>query len=104
MPAFAKHQRFVATWPCRYEGWYTIWEKNEQVGSAYLTHGCEVGLFIKEGHKSQGLGAIALGMLKEKHRKPKYYANIAPGNEVSARFFERHGFKMIQRTYELEMQ
>ncbi len=102
MPPYAKHEGFVKTWPSQYEGWYTIWAMGAAIGAIYLTHRCEIGIGILRAFKGQGFGSAALAKLKELHRKPKYYANIAPYNKVSSKFFEKAGFKMLQRTYELE--
>ncbi len=101
MPPYGMHEGFVRTWPSQYEAWYTICEDGVYIGSIYITWRGEIGLFLLKGNQGKGYGVVALGMLKKKHPKARYLANIAPKNEGSARFFEREGFKMIQRTYEL---
>ncbi len=101
MPTMAEHARFVETWPSVYEAWYLILQSGKAIGSTYLTYAGEIGLFLFKEAQGKGIGAEALGLLKSLHRKTRYLANIAPGNEVSARFFERQGFKPIQHTYEL---
>lgn len=102
MPTYAEHEAFVRAWPAHYECWYVIWQYRKPVGSVYLSHRQEVGLFILQEFHRDGLGGRALDLLFQAHPHPRYLANIAPANEASAKFFQGRGFNLIQHTYELE--
>ena len=98
MPSFIEHVKFVESNP--YKVWYAILLDAFPIGSIYLTKKNEVGIFIKKEMQGMGWGRRALKMLISKHGKLRYLANINPKNKRSIKFFEKHGFKLIQYTYE----
>lgn len=105
MPPFFQHVTFVQSRP--YHAWYIAEHEGEKIGSAYLTnpgpgmYGDEIGIFLSKGWKGRGFGAQILHRLMQAHPRPRYLANVAPGNEASLAFFEKQGFKPLQVTYEL---
>lgn len=100
MPSFDDHWAFVASKP--YLAWYLI--ENPYgilpAGSVYLTHQYEIGLFIAKEHQGKGFGTRALKLLMDMHPQHRFLANVASSNPKSQAFFERQGFKLIQKTYE----
>ena len=99
MPTYAQHIKFILSKP--YLGWYTIRLKNKKVGSVYLSHQNEIGIFTDKQFQNQGIGNIALKLIIKKHPLPRYLANINPKNKNSIKFFKKNNFKLIQYTYEL---
>jgi RimJ/RimL family protein N-acetyltransferase len=99
MPTFEEHQKFILSNP--YAAWYIIWNYSGPIGSIYLSKGNEVGLFLSKPWQGIGIGKVALGLLRMANPRKRYLANIAPGNEMSQKFFEGQGFQLIQNTYEL---
>jgi len=96
MPSFSEHVAFFNSKP--YEAWYLIKDKDEWVGSVYLSKNREVGLFIYSADKGKGYGKAALEGLVSLHGLP-LYANINPKNAASIDFFGKFGFEHIQNTY-----
>jgi RimJ/RimL family protein N-acetyltransferase len=98
MPSRKQHEFFVERHP--YPWYFICSEENYDViyGSVYLTNKREIGIQVFDKYKGEGIGTLALAKLREYHRGP-FLANIAPGNEASIRFFEKHGFRHIQNTY-----
>lgn len=100
MPTMEQHRQFVDRRP--YEAWYLIESTSTKdlVGSVYLTHAREVGIFIKAGHQGEGYGVAAVKELIRQH-PGKLLANVAPSNQRSIEFFKRMGWKQIQVTFEI---
>lgn len=96
MPTFDEHLAFIESKP--YAAWYII---GPETGSIYLTHRDEVGIHIRRDKQGSGRGRKAVEALMQLHPRPRYLANIAPGNAGSLRFFQRLGFTCIQHTLEL---
>ena len=101
MPTWEQHLAFVNAVPHPYPHWYLLQEKGEFVGSIYLTERREVGLCVFDGARGQGYGRVAMALLEAMHPGPML-ANIAPGNPRSHRFFQLHGFELVQMTYRRE--
>ena len=101
MPSFLEHEKFVLSKP--YFKWYIIVESKNNVGSVYLTKDDEIGIFLKKENQSKGLGVHVLKLLFDKNPRNRYLANVNPKNKKSAQFFKNNGFKLIQHTYEFEM-
>ena len=99
MPTYEEHLKFVKSQP--YARWYIIEVNNEKVGSIYLTHENEIGIFLGEGSQAKGIGSNALNVLIDQNPGLRYLANINPKNKKSIDFFEKSGFVLIQYTYEL---
>lgn len=107
MPTLRQHLDFVESRP--YKGWFIIWKKSdavteEPVGVCYLSNQSEIGIAIFTKYQQQGIAPRALRMLMALPwaDKPKFLANINPGNAPSIRLFEKLGFKHIQNTYQLK--
>lgn len=105
MPSFGEHMTFVKSKP--YAGWYLIVhnatdriQDDEAVGSTYITHNNEVGIFIFKEYQGKGYAKEALDLLMSGY-DPPFYANINPTNHKSREFFTKLGFKFIQTTYAL---
>ena len=99
MPTYKQHLKFVMSKP--YAKWYIIKYYGIKSGSAYLSKQDEIGIFLKKGFKKKGVGKLALKLLIQKNKRPRYLANINPKNTTSIKFFKKNGFKLIQYTYEL---
>lgn len=103
LPALAEHQQFVRSRP--YRAWYLIelvpagavpvW-----IGAIYLTLAREVGIHVLRAHRGEGYGSVALKELRRQW-PGRLLANINPANAGSIAFFEKHGARHIQNTYEL---
>lgn len=96
MPSPAHHLAFYLSRP--YEAWWLVCEEGNYVGTCYVTKQREVGIFLTDECRGQGLGSQVLKEII--HRFPgRLLANIAPMNEASRRFFAKHGFTPLQVTY-----
>jgi len=98
MPTYDEHVKFVMSKP--YAKWYVIQHKKNRIGSAYLTKQNEIGIFLKREEHNKGVGDIVLESIIEKNGSGRYLANISPRNKKSIKFFKKHGFNLIQHTYE----
>lgn len=96
MPTFGEHTRFVKSIP--YQVWYLITDGGEIVGSTYLTHANELGIFVFNKHARKGYGKAAIEEMMRRFEGP-FLANINPDNTASMSFFAELGFKFIQMTY-----
>lgn len=98
MPKFEEHKKFVKSYP--YAKWWVITNKvGDLLGTIYRTRQNEIGLFIFKKHQTQGIGVFAIDFIKLTYPARTFYANISPLNELSVKFFKKHGFKHIQNTY-----
>ena len=96
MPSWEEHCRFFESKP--YKMWFLIIEKEEVIGTIYVSNQSEVGIFIYHIHQGNGHGRQALKLLRDLY-KGKLLANIAPGNNKSKALFLSSGFKPLQETY-----
>jgi len=99
MPTYSQHVKFVMSKPYSY--WYTIRKKNSKIGSIYLSKQNEIGIFLDKKFFNKGVGTEALKLLIKKHPRERFIANINPNNKKSIKFFKKHGFKLIQYSFEL---
>ena len=99
MPSYKQHIEFVSQKP--YSKWYIIFQNNKKVGSVYLSKQDEVGIFVLNKYKNQGIAKEAISLLIKKNPRHRYLANVSPKNENSKMFFKKMNFKLIQYTYEL---
>lgn len=100
MPTFSEHRMFVGSRP--YDAWYLIRSDGKTVGAIYLTGRSEIGIGLRAAFRGKGYGTEAIRRLMALHARGEYFANVAPSNERSMRFFERMGFHHIQNTYRME--
>lgn len=98
MPTYDEHVKFVKSKP--YAKWYIVYHNNDKIGSAYLTRQNEIGIFLKKEAHGKGIGSAVLETIMEKNGPGRYLANISPRNKKSIKFFKKHGFELIQHTYE----
>ena len=99
MPTFEQHKKFVLSKP--YSKWYIILQNKNKIGSIYLSKQDEIGIFLKRKLYNEGIGTIALKLIREKNPRKRYLANINPKNKKSIQFFKKNNFKILQHTYEL---
>lgn len=98
MPSFSEHTVFVRSHP--YHVWWLLKVGDEFVGSLYVTHQNEIGIFILRSQQRKGYARGAVLELNRRH-PGRLFANVNPANEASRRFWEAFGGKLIQVTYEL---
>ena len=101
MPTFQEHTKFVDSRP--YKKWYVIKLENRKIGSVYLTKQNEIGIFIKKEYQGNHFGNQILKLLIDKNPEKRFLANVNPKNTKSINFFKKNNFKLIQHTYELEL-
>lgn len=97
MPTFDEHVDFIESRP--YAAWYLVQNEGANIGSVYLTRDDEIGVFIFKRHHGHGYGPKAVEQLMEYHPRDRYYANIAPMNQISKKVFQRLGFRKHQETF-----
>lgn len=112
MPTMEEHLEFVRGRPYA-EHWFIFatFAETFVVGACYLTKpprasaaGNEIGVQIFRRHQRRGYASAALAQMIERHKGKRLLANIALGNEKSAKLFQRYGFIPIQATFELVSQ
>ena len=101
MPTYNEHIDFVQSKP--YSKWYIIYFGRRKVGSVYISKQNEIGIFIKRKFLKKGIGTKVLKIILEKNPKKRFLANINPKNKKSIKFFKKNGFKLLQKTYELQV-
>jgi RimJ/RimL family protein N-acetyltransferase len=98
MPTYKQHVQFVISKP--YSKWYVVYFEGKKIGSIYISKQDEIGIFLKKGMQSKGIGDVVLQLLIKNNSRPRYLANINPKNKKSIKFFKKNGFHLIQYTYE----
>lgn len=98
-PSYKEHVKFVKSKP--YSKWYVIYSDKKKAGSIYLSKQNEIGIFLDKKFFNKGVGTEALKLLIKKHPRERFIANINPNNKKSIKFFKKHGFKLIQYSFEL---
>ena len=101
MPTYNEHIDFVQSKP--YSKWYIIYFGRKKVGSVYISKQNEIGIFIKRKFLKKGIGTKVLKIILEKNPKKRFLANINPKNKKSIEFFKKNRFKLLQKTYELQV-
>mgnify|MGYP001216295684 FL=1 len=101
MPTYNEHIDFVQSKP--YSKWYIIYFGRKKVGSVYISKQNEIGIFIKRKFLKKGIGTRVLKIILEKNPKKRFLANINPKNKKSIEFLKKNGFKLLQKTYELQV-
>ena len=108
MPSYEEHIEFVRSKP--YKNWYIIDFKGP-VGSVYITHKNEIGIFIERPFQGRKLGSAALNLLIAHNPDVEtFYAHIGTYNSRSLAFFANKRFifkeqeldkdgKLVQYTY-----
>ena len=94
MPSPREHTFFISSRP--YRCWFIIQVDNEWVGSAYVTKGNEIGVYLLEAHRVDDL-AIAITM--DLMEMGGIYINTNPQDTDKIRYIKKMGFKLIQHTY-----
>ena len=98
MPTYDEHVKFIQSKP--YSKWYIIFFNNKKVGSIYLSHHDEIGIFLQKEFQHSGIGKLSIDLLMKKNPRSRYLANVNPKNSRSKQFFKKNGFSLIQYTYE----
>jgi len=101
MPHYDEHCAFVRSRP--YPTWMLIYDPTlrDYVGALYITQHDEIGLFVFKAHRGRGIGTKAMEWIRATYPGRRLLANINPANTASIAFFEKHGARHIQNTYEL---
>ena len=100
MPNYNQHVKFVKSKP--YAFWYIVIENGERIGSVYLTDLDEVGISFVKRKKGKGLEEEVLKIIMKKHSRKRFFVNISTKNKKLELLVKKIGFKMIQKTYEIE--
>ena len=101
MPTWEEHVRFVKSKP--YSKWYIIYNKDEKIGSIYLSKQSEIGIHLLKKYEKESIHLESIKKLMLLNSKIKFRANISPKNKNYIMLFEKLGFKMVQHTYELDL-
>ena len=102
MPSYDEHIKFIKSKP--YTRWYIILKSKERVGSIYLSKNDEIGIFLFKEYQKKNIGNTALVELIRKNLRKRYLANVNPKNKKSSKFFKKNNFKLIQHTYEINLE
>lgn len=89
-PSFSEHYKFVQSKP--YLGWYLIKDDNELLGTCYITHYREVGIWLMPTAKGKGAGKAAISQLLSMY-PGRVFTNTAIHNGGAKAFYERMGFR-----------
>lgn len=100
IPSYVQHVKFVTSKP--YTFWYILLEKEERIGSVYLTTQNEIGISLIKEKKLKGLEERVLELIMKRHPRKRFFVNISPKNKKLELFIKKFGFKMIQKTYEFK--
>ena len=100
MPTWEEHKRFVGSRP--YEAWYLVVDRDDVVGTVYMTRANEIGISLFKKYQGRGHARRAIEALMKAQPRARYLANIAPGNDASLSLFKKLGFTHIQETYALD--
>jgi len=101
IPTWEEHVRFVKSKP--YSKWYIIYNKDEKIGSIYLSKQSEIGIHLLKKYEKESIHLESIKKLMLLNSKIKFRANISPKNKNYIMLFEKLGFKMVQHTYELDL-
>lgn len=108
MPPFEEHEQFFYSNP--YAAWYLIKDisrvvtdfdvqrRNQIVGSISLSKTREIGIFLYEYARGEGIGSLAVKALMAKH-PGRFVASIKPQNTQSLEFFKSLGFEHSHNVY-----
>lgn len=100
----AEHKRIVKSKP--HHRWFLIRHGRACAGAILISKQNEIGIYLFQRHRSQGLGALALRELLtweapiEGVNGGEFRALIHPQNFRSAKLFERAGFVHRLNVYE----
>jgi len=101
MPSREKSDKFNASKPYAYD--FVVLINNKRAGRVYITRANEIGISIKKEYQNKRYDRKIIALLFDRVRLKKYYANIAPLNIRSQKFFKRLGFRLIQYVYTKNM-
>ena len=101
MPTWEEHVRFVKSKP--YSKWYIIYNKDEKIGSIYLSKQSEIGIHLLKKYEKESIHLESIKKLMLLNSKIKFRANVSPKNKNYIMLFEKLGFEMVQHTYELDL-
>lgn len=96
MPSYEAHCLFNDRKPYKYD--WVIENNGQLIGRIYITYNDEIGIYLVDKERGRGFGGRVMEEVKKSVGRP-LYANISPRNKGSQKFFEYHGFKLIQYTY-----
>ena len=99
MPDFKNHKKFVLSKP--YSKWYIIYYKLIKIGSIYISKQNEIGINLKKQYDLEMIKKSVLNEIVAKDPNTNYFANVSPKNKNGIKFFEKNGWKLIQKTFEI---
>jgi len=102
MPTYKNHEKFIVSKP--YKVWniiHVLGVPRKVIGTYYITKNNEIGIFIFKHYQGLGYGDIVMERILELHKRKKLVANININNNISRKFFEKHGFEPKSITYML---
>ena len=102
MPTRKQHDSLVLSRP--YKNWWIIMQDEQWVGNCYVTERYEIGIHLLPSFQHQGIGRAVVHQIISICGPMRYLANIAPANVASQDFFRSLGFKLIQYTFEFNME
>jgi len=101
MPTCEEHIKFIKSKP--YSKWYVIYNKDEKIGSIYLSKQNEIGIHLLKKYEKESIHLESIKKLMSLNSKIKFCANVSPKNKNYITLFKKLGFKMVQHTYELDL-
>lgn len=101
MPTSEEHVKFIKSKP--YSKWYVIENKDEKIGSLYLSKQNEIGIHLLKKFEKESIHLECIKKLMSLNPKIKFSANVSPKNKNYISLFKKLGFKMVQHTYELDL-
>jgi hypothetical protein len=99
MPDFDHHKKFVLSKP--YSKWYIIYYKLIKIGSVYISKQNEIGINLKKQHDLESIKKRVLNEIVSTDLNTNYFVNVSPKNKKGVKFFEKNGWKLIQKTFEI---
>ena len=100
MPSFNEHVAYVDSWATRFREWHVICLGDAMVGSTYLTHHNEFGMFIMRKYAGRGIARETFRWIERRHKGERLLSNVNPKNKRIIGLLESLGCKVIQHTYE----
>jgi len=101
MPTWEEHVKFIKSKP--YSKWYVIQNKDEKIGSLYLSKQNEIGIHLLKKFEKESIHLESIKKLMSLNPEIIFRANVSPKNKNYITLFKKLGFKMVQHTYELDL-
>ena len=99
MPNFNDHKKFVLSKP--YSKWHIIYYKLTKIGSIYISKQNEIGINLKKQYDLESIKKRVLNEIISMNPNTNYFANVSSKNKKGIKFFEKNGWNLIQKTFEI---